>query len=223
MSLEKTDSTNYKEIQQQLKMTSPDKINGEFTNNLLPKNFELIGFGTESVVIAAKTVSKNDLGKINTVIALDYRESRSPLEAKKCFYTQRIMSTLFPHNFPQFRIVYGSDSQNKFSSGSFREKIDLLKANPEANRYGHAKYPFTTVEHAIRQLNLPVGIDGAECNFGLSSDGGIYYLDSLHLREHRTWDKNVISEYLEKNKYPRQSVDIIFKSINRLNQLTHTE
>jgi len=73
------------------------------------EDMDVIGRGAECVVVEPKNYLQNKsplfgmrATRRDIVIAIDYKKIEVIDEAKKIFYVQRILSTLFPHNFPKF-------------------------------------------------------------------------------------------------------------------------
>jgi hypothetical protein len=93
------------------------------------EDMNVIGRGAECVVIEPKNhlqrksllFGRHPLRK-DLVVAIDYKKIEDLDEAKKIFYVQRILSTLFPHNFPKFYTSYGGGINGE-KSGTIRQRI----------------------------------------------------------------------------------------------------
>ncbi len=196
---------------------------------------EFVGKGAECVVFSERDESRKSkylgLGKKpfkdNVVVAVDYSMVLDPNRAKEIFYTHRIMSTLFPFNFPRFATSFGSSDKVEGVSGTVRQKIDIVE---EGGKGAHnldvgSPHPFETVERVVDKLGLPLNLDKSGFNFGKDKHGNVYFLDKLRLKEagsswsekDTVWDLDAIGDYMDKNKYSDLDKRIITKSINRLN------
>lgn len=191
-------------------------------------NEEFIGNGHESIVIQYK-------GKPTKVIALDYY-GMSPERAKSDFYFQRIMSTLFPHNFPHFYAAFSGPElkEGGHIAGTIRERI--LPPKPtfrrrlmEKLRISDIKYPFTDVEQECFEMGINTGIfnELVPHNFMTGTDGGQYFIDNLEPYMHTinwkdpltgrpNWDKDRILGYMKDKKYSQVDISIVSSSLDRL-------
>jgi hypothetical protein len=202
---------------------------------------EYVDHGGECVVVSPADYTTSDHSpRSEVVVALDYSRIRDPLEAKLIFYTHRVMSTLFPHNFPHFRTSVGSEDQQHGVSATIRDRIfphtdgatgmvsELDEGSP---------YPFSRVNQAIRKLDLPVllddyantedyGSDGGQINYLKGADGGVYYLDIVELlpeEYEKKWDTSKIMSWMEQQNYSPQDRRIVSSGIRRLQQLAKDE
>lgn len=191
-------------------------------------NFEYVGRGTECIVIAPlREKHRLEFGedlKSDTVIALDFDKTKSPTEAKEIFYAQRIMSTLFPHNFPRFRIIYGAHLANDHASGSLRERLTAAP-NGEDRTFGYktldvaSQFPFKTVIQTNVAFGMPFDFDYAGCNFMRCADGGVYYVDKIFTQDPDRLHRKKIEQYMMENGYGGLEIHIVLKSLDRLIQL----
>jgi len=183
---------------------------------------EYIGAGCDCVVIGTKD-------KPEKVVAINYRDL-SPELAKQIFYRQRILSTLFPHNFPHF---YASIAGKDNYGGTVRQRINGnslgkiegkgIISDPE----GKVKYPFEKVIEVCRQIGIPLSVDTQDDkNFVLGEDGGVYYLDSPEEAFPGKWDEVKITEYMENAHdetgeiaYDENDRIIVGKSLKRIQDL----
>jgi hypothetical protein len=208
-------------------------LTDEEISGLIERNdLNEIGQGTDCVVVSHSPVpeqsekSGNVLKNpkvIDTVVALDYAVIRSPKEAKKLFYTHRIMSTLFPHNFPRFQMTWGRDEKRQDSSGSVRKRVVVLEkgGSPRSRESldSTATHPFRNVMKEAQELKIPLNIDSYVENFGMGEDGGVYYLDKLYVYDDDDWPLKRMLEYMRKNNYSDLAVKIVESSVKRLGEL----
>ena len=185
---------------------------------------EYVGHGGESVVVAVP-------GEEGTkkVVAFNY-EDVTPEKAKKIFYSHRIFSTLFPHNFPHF---YASSSgqlqfpNSKNISGTIRERITKSRLHTPKKVVKFltgtvfTKYPFSEVKRVCRELGIKYSIDGSYSeNFLIGVDGGEYYVDNILCWMVGQWDMELITQYMKENKYSPIDIKIVQLSVERLEKLS---
>ena len=150
---------------------------------LKPFKVELLGKGAEVFVLAQKSPDGEDLA-----VALDYHETR-PTQAKVIFYAHRLLSTLFPHNFPRFlaaRGKLGGEEITSALSGTLREC-----KRGEQNFYSfrildkRARFPFGEALKVMAFLHLPFEFpDVFTGNFIFSpNDEAVYYVDTIKLTQ----------------------------------------
>lgn len=188
-------------------------------------NMGFIAAGAECAVIEPlnhspeqndQSSQKNLRGDI--VVAIDYKRITDPKEAKEIFYTQRIMSTLFPHNFPRFFASYGGTTEKQLS-GTIRQRIDDKNLRFSVKEF---KY---NVEDLAKQLGMPVKFDYVTPKSFIATEDGVYYLDKVKLRKNKEgsmdklWNKQAIEEYMTRQGFNDTQKLIVEKSINRLEQL----
>ncbi|OGM29299.1 hypothetical protein A2801_02115 [Candidatus Woesebacteria bacterium RIFCSPHIGHO2_01_FULL_41_10] len=174
-------------------------------------NFDYVNNGTECVVVS-------EPGRDNTVVAIDYAEYETVQAAKEIFYTQRVLSTLFPDNFPHFYTSYGREpllakasGKAKFS-GTVRERV--IPAEPGTN----AQHPFAKAKAEIRRLSLPVSFDSSPGNYMLGENGGQYYVDKPQIQP-GSWNREQIIGYMEDRGYSDTDKRIVDLSIQRIGEL----
>lgn len=78
-------------------------------------NLKFMGSGVECAVVSHSEGA-------DKVYAISYRHL-NPNQAKHMFYTQRVLSTLFPHNFPKFHAGWGELQEERTVSGTIRETV----------------------------------------------------------------------------------------------------
>jgi hypothetical protein len=177
--------------------------------NLAAENgLEFVGVGHECAVVAIR-------GKYEKVVALRYADL-SPLQARETYYLQRVLETLFPHNFPHFYASFSEDKGKGIHAGTIRRRV-LQKEGQQI------KYSFNNVEEIIDELDIPVFFDLCySINLGIGLDGGEYYMDTPNLRKVSSWDKEKILNYMEHNprqngaKYSKGDQQTVSRSIDRL-------
>ena len=102
------------------------KISLEKRENILPNvdkfkeiaedfDIKVLGAGTECLVV-------DDPDSNEKAIAINYKDL-SPEDAKDIYYSSKIWSTLFPHNFPKIYAAIAKTENGAFN-GTVREKID---------------------------------------------------------------------------------------------------
>lgn len=183
-------------------------------------NQEFIGSGEEVVVVGLEGSTEP-----HKVVAFNYKDV-SPEKAKEIFYLHRLFSTLFPHNFPHFYASSGRNlnlsedpsSLSESISGTIRQKIEKDKLNSEV------RYPFKKVDIFCHELGILVLWDINQENFIVGVDGGQYYVDTLEHPMIREWDNiDNIVQYMEKNKYTPQEIEIVELSFKRLKEIAKNE
>ncbi|MDP3726378.1 MAG: hypothetical protein Q8R36_04240 [bacterium] len=193
---------------------------------------KILGGGSECVVIPLE-------GSENKVAAITLKDLSS-YEAKKMFYNQRILSTLFPYNFPKIYASFAKHPDPKIQniSGTIRQRIEgptrwqlekklehegtLLKLLRIVTEKDKIKYPFEEAEDGLNQAGLPVGYDTMEDNFMVGADGGEYYVDTPNVYIEIT-DVDKLMAYMQKNKYTAEDIETVRKSIERLRELGKIE
>lgn len=190
------------------------------------REIELIGHGAECTVISQH-------GHDHRVTAFKYSEVEST-RMVKIFYVQRILSTLFPHNFPHFYTTFNGDRNKKIPPGSIRQKINVLFDEENIlNRIGRefrqkyedaTKYIFRNANQKLTSLGVPVNFDLFSGNYNIGPDGGEYYLDTPILDFSRKWNKQKIIQYMRQQKTKRSEysdidIRLVSKSIDRLKKL----
>lgn len=171
-------------------------------------NQEVIGSGAECVVIPGENNSRD------VVVAYTYFDL-NPLKAKQLFYSQRVFSILFPHNFPHFYAAFGRNpklKQTENPSGTIRERI-------HRDKEGSVKYPFAEVEKICKSLNLPLYIQNGDQNFTTGEDGGEYYVDTIDHLDPKQIDKNKLISYMREQKFSDLDISIVEKSLSRLEEI----
>lgn len=165
------------------------------------QHITLIGVGSESVVIKGM--------RDDTVLAVDYHEhSPAAFESSITYNTHRLLSTLFPHNFPRFKKV--GSSIGRFSEREFVESSDQK-----------IKHSFQAVVNTLRELKIPILFDKNKVNFETGIDGGEYYLDKADF-DCSAWNQVNIKQievHLSALHLKRVSVETVVKCLSRLRVL----
>lgn len=187
----------------------------EFREIVDQSGMDYINHGSESVIIRTKP----DGTVPEVVFSLDYKFIKDPKTAKEIYYSHRILSTLFPHNFPKFYSSWGSDDAD--SSGQVRENF-LNKGNFSNDSLdklnSQSKYPFDEVIKAKEALKLPFYFDSGYSNFHPGFDGGVYYLDWVK-KEDKPFDTQAILSWMDVKNYSDNDKNIVRRSIERLETL----
>ncbi len=156
-----------------------------------------LGIGKECVVIPHE---KN--GKL--VVAIHYK-GMTRYDARRLYYEQRILTTLFPHNFPAFHMVF--PSQKEMAVGvSLRARINgaggtafshtpgsgsptstedpnkndaFLEKEREYNAHrSQIRFPLKRATDGLEEMGLYFNVDDFVGNQIIGEDGGEYYVDS---------------------------------------------
>lgn len=205
-----------------------------------------LGSGTEFAVFA--------LPQNEYVIAVSYiiegrNAHESSLIAKKRFYVSRVLSTLFPHNFPKIYTSFGQhpNPDVKNITGSVRQKIEgtsphepnepnepkknnlltflMVKAGLWPKVRSEVRFPFKKAEKTLaREIGIYVIGDTHGENFILGKDGGEYYIDSPLSRpssypDTDTFDRDTIIGFMEKHDYSEHDIRRVSGALNRMDAL----
>lgn len=173
---------------------------------------QVLGSGQEYVVVR---YPGNETRK---VLAFAYK-NLSPAEAKKIYYSQRIMAMMFPDNFPQFNAAFGSDEASEsMSTGTVRQRV-LYPSRRVRDNNIEVKKPFSEVRRACHELGLGFREDINRSNRRVSEDGKEYYLDKVSFKDVRALDKKKIGEYMANQGRSDVETRRVMKSIDRLVEL----
>lgn len=195
-------------------------------------NLNLIGQGAECVVLS-RTDSTNNLPwwkKIfskpeeyrSLVIALDYRDIKTPIEARKLFYAHRIMSTLFPNNFARFVSSYSVENSDIKMSGTVRSKLNISKTAKE--EYGsdldkESKHPFKTVLDTVKELDLHFYFDNSPVNYALGQNNGVFYLDKIIFGQISRPTREKVTQWMIDNGFDQKNMTLVINAMNRLDAI----
>ena len=169
-----------------------------------------ISDGCECIVAKRK-------GNTDKVIAFNYYEF-DIVTAKRLIVIQRLLHTIFPHNFPIFHTIYYGNQKSKTPGVSIRYEIKTAK-DIVNNPHFTTKYPFEKVEKTVKELGLPVEFDSATFNYKIGPDGGEYFLDTPKEIADKEWNQYRTIKYMQNSGYSKVDIDLVSKSINRLQRL----
>jgi hypothetical protein len=162
----------------------------------------VIGAGAESVVV-------DNPYNANEVIAIEYDNNGRPLlNAPIMYHTHKLLSHLFPHNFPDLSRV-----TSQTIPITNRQKI--ISGDHEIG------YPMKDCLQKVKEFGLPIELDNHPDNFATSVNGGQYYMDIINFDDYK-WDKiqtTKITAYIRQQQYPPQEQHVILESMNRLRVL----
>lgn len=173
--------------------------------------------GEESLVFIPP-FSPAELQKEPVLVSVHHAGETPLAEMKRSFYLVRILRTLFPHNFPSIKTAFGGihPSIKLYLSGTVRKRIF-------GNQSTKVAFPFSQAEDILfKKLKLPIKkFDSYERNYIRTADGGEYYVDIpsvMHMPEHHalTWDRELILDYMLDQKYSKQDIARVLKSIGRI-------
>lgn len=188
----------------------PHEIEAIASNN---SDQEIIGSGAECVVVPGKDHSKD------VVLAYTYFDM-NPLRAKEIFYSQRIFSTLFPHNFPHFYAAFGRHPEVKKAeeatnpSGTIRQRI-----YQEGQEINEIKFPFERVKEICHEIGLPIFAEDSPQNMKIGDDGGEYYLDVLRHLDPAAINEDRLFECMQEQGYSEIDMHAVRISIGRLKEV----
>lgn len=194
----------------------------------LKRDGVIISSGDENVVFQAPQSP-------DKVYALTYWTPLKAKEAKSGFYAHKVLSTLFPYNFPRIHAAYGerfrSFSPDGFArtlTGTVREKIE------GADDDTIITHPFTDVTTFLKEMGQTPQqvLDDQQRNYMIGADGGEYYSDFIRntagmssiapdrvvdwMRSHKVTDKKTGQE----RAYTEQEMRTVVHSFNRMQDLS---
>jgi hypothetical protein len=171
------------------------------------QGLKFVGSGRECIVVKYQNDDR-------LVTAFSYKDV-SPEKARGIFYGQRVLSTIFPHNFPRFRASFPTDHINHIQGGTQRQQI--LKQD------NSIIYPFGDKETKLRRMGINVDFDYAAVNFITGVDGGEYYVDIPEIGG--KWNTSKILNYMNRNpnqdnqEYSDSDIKTVMLSIEHLHQI----
>ncbi len=210
-------------------MKSPHFLTEQELTTLITSKYqeEVLGWCGECVVVPVH-------GKESLASAYIYKPY-SPVEARGIFYVQRVLSTLFPHNFPKFYAAFGAemppDLKERTSShrptGTIRQRIIGETMKPPKNveeqesfipPYSRSvDHPFSRVTQEMQKVGLQLQFDMYEPNFMLGTDGGEYYVDQTGSNaEDIVENKGEILRYMAEHDYSKDATRLVRLAIDRL-------
>ncbi len=221
--------------------TSIDGDNVYIPTVALKESGDLLGAGGQRFVIT------NPENPEKEVLAFVYQGELSPKHAKQIYYSQKIMSSLFPYNFPKtYAVTAGSFLDKDTIPVEIRQKIvgehpvDITKFyNTTKNKiiylfdslkkilHGkpYIKYPYSKVFDFLNEMGLNDYSGNNENNFINGNDGGQYFVDSLFeaKKDHLsllTLDQNKLQSYMIKNKYSEHDQRKVLNALKRLKEIS---
>lgn len=198
-----------------------------------------IGIGGECVVIPHEKDGK-------LVVAIHY-DGLTKEQARLLYYQQRVLSTLFPHNFVPFYMTYPSQDE-KGSGITIRAKIEGVggtslvhdpqaqtlsmtdaaysrimrekkKAELDANEV-NIKFPLMIALQQLEEMGFPFEADVFPQNRIIGTDGGEYYVDTSGLFDHvKDLDADTIVQAMVARGYSTDQQDTVRECIDRMKAL----
>ncbi|HJY98413.1 MAG TPA: hypothetical protein VJ227_01725 [Patescibacteria group bacterium] len=175
---------------------------------------EYIGDGYECVVIGRE-------GQERSVVAFKFPETW-PEKAQPVFYLHKILSTLFPHNFPSFHTVFYESPKDRMPAGSIRQRINGPNKDTldDSEFEKLVKFKFSGIRSELKKMGLSVSLDESIWNFAIGPDGGEYFLDSARLQKNYPLNIRSVVKYMQECKrYSPSDIRVVSRSITRLNHL----
>ncbi len=166
-----------------------------------------IGSGAECIVTEVK-------GHPELVAAYAYY-GIEPFDAKAYFYRHRILSTLFPRNFPGFVAAFATNtSQNSLRlGGTLRRRI----AGEISVQRQKSAFPFSEAKKKMAEMGFSPQIDTGYVNFMRGHDGGEYYVDTV--KGLFDFDLSKVLLYMRSHGYSDVDIHVVESSARRLQQL----
>jgi len=174
-----------------------------------------LGYGQDCVVTKSTLLPE-------TVVAINGHELTCR-EAKNIYYTHKLLKTIFPHNFPAIRAVFGKhpDGIERGLTFSYREEKNGKKLDRDSySRLDKmAVYPFRRVADFLVDLAVPIDeIDNFRNNFVLCNDGGVYFLDTLMIYggDPKLEVSGRITDHMRSQKYSQQEIKVAKDCLARI-------
>lgn len=219
------------------------KIEGKdiyISTTKLKENGEILGAGGQRFVIP------NPENPDKEALAFMYQGELTTEQAKQIYYSQKIMSTLFPHNFPKTYAVTAGSFLGENIPVEIRQRVngehptDINKiTNTPKNKIIYLfdsikkliqgeipiKYPYSKVFDFFEKMDLNYYTGDNEGNFINSEDGGQYFVDTLFeykkdLLSLLNLDQHKLESYLIKNNYRDQDKTRILNALERLKKIS---
>lgn len=157
-----------------------------------------------------------------SVVAL-YFADISEEHARITYNVHRIANLLYPQHFPAFyRVVPGGRNSGSFAF-SVREKIDLQFRCDQVHASQYDSYAFPAYRALAKTLHIPIQMDDDPRNFGISSGGSMYFLDSLWKKSNDRWedDPQFRKECLFRRHYSAETIEAIEQSVQQVIRLSN--
>lgn len=203
----------------------------EFPNNPLYKRLKEIrgqGKSIRDVMNTPGRVKGNEVTALSTqgphgelrLLAINHHLV-NPLVARKQYWVARVMSTLFPHNFPTIVAMGGNHPDIPSSvAGSLRQLIPGERINEDGGE-DESRHPFGKVREAVEELSLPVRFDGNPSNF-LIHEGSTYYVDTVaEIPFLGSWNMNQVIKYMKMHQYSAREIAHVTTAIERIDMLNN--
>lgn len=181
---------------------------------ILKDDNEYVGEGGRVVVAATE---KNP----EILVAISFKEVPAE-QAKNVYYNHKILSLLFPYNFPKILASFGR-SEGKGVSVNFRERVrgrNFTKAEAQVMKNGNAvsskEHPFANVIGVCESLGIGMYFDGNNRNYMLNDFGDEVYVDTISYSDWDESKKNVLLSYMRKQGYDGGNIRKAEAYINRL-------
>lgn len=187
------------------------------------RGLQHVGSGDKSTVV------RNNINPEGFVTALGYRPdaeaetTREDMIAQ--FYAHSIFKKLFPDNFPTIHTSW--QSREPKSSGTIRT---LMEGTRGATKYrakdldSDSHKPISRVFAFIEQTKMPINLDGVSCNYEMSPEGAVCYMDTLNVYNTRphTWIKTLVPtiSYMKEHGFSDKDIDFVLKRIARITAQT---
>jgi len=215
------DLSSVKKLQQEVNsFTGTDDFAGGNHNTLLSSELNNLTkkHGQKYIDHGAEVVVVRNKDRPDTLLALNFKNVESK-EAKQTFYLHRLFSILFPHNFPHFYASTGVDAESPQSGiiGTVRQEIKRAR---KAKR-DKILYSIFDVQETCNKLCIGFYVDEDESNLIIGTDGGEYFVDTLHPDEIFNLDEGRILKYMEEKKYKPEDIAAAKTSLERLKALGH--
>ncbi len=198
----------------------------------------VLGAGGQCVVMPHEKGDK-------VVVAIHY-DGLSKRSARLLYYQQRILHTLFPHNFVPYYMTYGAKEGGR-SGVSIRARITgkggtHLTHSPKSPKsitdreyalemkkekfnelieHEHLiQYPLDEAIRAVKEMGFPFAPDIAPVNRMIADDGGEYYVDSdgFYDSVYRLSPKAVLSA-MSRRGYGKDAIAIVQKCVEAMKDI----
>ena len=195
-----------KAIQEKVRLTRCNMWEDETGQFAKENDQEVIGSGAECIAVPGEKI-----GETETVVAFNYFDM-NPLRMKEIFYAQRILSTLFPHNFPHFYVATGADPKDLSKlSGTIRQRIER-----NSSKNIPVIFPLEKVKETCRDIGLPLFISENTYNQMIGEDGGEYFIDTVDAFPPERINTVKLFSYMKENNFLDSDIATVKGCIHRL-------
>ena len=163
--------------------------------------------------------------KKEKIIAFRY-EGMEAEEMKRIFYTQRLLSNLFPDKFPTFSAAF-SGPNDESEAGTIRTKVqnahtlDRLVTAGEMTPEDMVQrvHNFNNeIRDMLSKINIKPSFDLNLANYMLNQEGTLYYVDALDIKFDDNFNLDIVRPLMEQQGYSIKQINTALKAIQRLNQ-----